>query len=160
MRLSKYIAYIIRSLKEKNKYARTFVQKIIYFALPEEERRRLFKPYLYGPYSDVVQRLVQFLEKEEGLMNTWGDRGKDAFYEKVDNIIKWINESNLKPKDIAYFSKIHYIDSLAKKKGITDDNSRADFIKEKGYLFGWKEIYYKKEDELIDDAKKIHNFIS
>ncbi len=160
MKLSKYVAYVMKSLKEKDKYARTFVQKIIYFALPEDERRRLFKPYLYGPYSEAVQRLVQFLEKEDRLMNTWGNRGKEPFYEKVDNIINWIDENNLKPKDIAYFSKIHFIDSLAKRKGITDKSKRADLIKEKGYLFGWKEIYTKKGVDLMDDVKQIYDFIS
>ncbi len=159
MKLSKYVAYVMKSLKEKDKYARTFVQKIIYFAIPEDERRRLFKPYLYGPYSDAVQRLVQFLEKEDRLMNIWSTRVEDPFYEKVDNLINWINENNLKPKDIAYFSKIHFIDSLAKKKGITDENKLADFIKEKGYLFGWKEIYTKKDVDLIDNIKKVHNII-
>ena len=159
MKLNEYVAYVIKSLKEKDKYARTFVQKIIYFALPEDERRRLFKPYLYGPYSDAVQRLVQFLEKENELMNTWGNRGKEAFYEKVDNIINWIDENNLKPKDIAYFSKLHFIDFLAKEKGIIDER-KGDFIKEKGSLFGWKEIYRKKDADLMNDVEKVYDFIN
>lgn len=159
MRLGKYVAYVMKSLKEKNKYARTFVQKIIYFALPKDEKKRLFKPYLYGPYSDAVQRLIQFLEKENRLMNMWGNREEESFYEKADNIINWIDKNNLKPKDIAYFSKIYFIDCLAKEKGITNDSALVSFIKEKGDLFGWKEVYSKADSSLVDDLKKVHDFI-
>ena len=64
LKLEKIVAYAMKKLKENDRLGRTFVQKIVYFFLDEKKRFALYSPYLYGPYSSQVQRIIQFYAQE------------------------------------------------------------------------------------------------
>jgi uncharacterized protein YwgA len=155
IKLNEAVAYVMKCLQTEGKYARTFVQKILYFVI--EERDKLFKPYLYGPYSESVQRMIQYLEKESEDLDKWGIRREHVFYNKVDTVIEFIKKEGLKPTNIALLSKIHYIVSILKTDASEKLNEIISFLKEKSCDYGWREVYTKSDDELIDLLDQLKN---
>ncbi len=57
------ILYAIKLLTEKKiRFGKTFIQKVLYLALPKVERDLYYIPYYYGPYSENIQLLLRSLE--------------------------------------------------------------------------------------------------
>jgi len=148
--LKEIVAYTFKKLKDEKLYARTFVQKIVYFALDPEERKQLYIPYRYGPYSEGVQRLIQFLEANPTVVDEW-IRGVKDIYQKIDHIVEIIKTEGLRTIDIAMLSKVYFLKNDA---GISDISS----IKETSYTLGWREVSEKGENEIreiLSKAEKI-----
>ena len=144
--LKEIVAYTFKRLREENLYARTFIQKIVYFTLDSEERKQLYIPYRYGPYSESVQRLVQFLEANPTVVNKWIFGKELDIQQKVDRIIELIKTRKMRTTDIALLSKVYF---LKNDEGISDIPS----IKETSYALGWREVFEKEDKEI----KKILN---
>jgi len=146
--IGKLVAYTFNRLKKEDTYYRTFVQKIVYFALGSEERKVFYFPYKYGPYSDDVQALLSFLEERPEIAEVWAKGIPKEYKERIDKILEFIKSKNLSPSKIALLSKIFF---LKEEKGIIDINS----LKEKSLSLGWKEL----EEENSNGIKKLFSLL-
>jgi len=153
----------IEELSEKNlPKGKTAIQKIVYLSLPKEEQRKLYKPYHYGPYSEMVQNIIRSLLSLEILDykdNELKINNKDNKFSgrKSREILKTINflkKNNLTSlKKIANFSKVHYLYFHGKKKTLAEIKNFSKFI-------GWKNISLLSNDSIknyIALAQKLNN---
>ena len=66
MKTGTYTLAALKSVQDSGIYAgKATVQKLLYFALPADERRAFYKPYHYGPYSEAVQSAFGSLAHNE-----------------------------------------------------------------------------------------------
>ncbi|AIF68608.1 hypothetical protein PAP_00825 [Palaeococcus pacificus DY20341] len=135
------IAYTVKKLRESGLYRRTFVQKILYFALPNEMRNELFVPYLYGPYSAGIQRVVQYLEDNPSYILIWEKEMDDAkIKEAIDKLIRFINDEKITTTHLSQLAKVHFL--------LTNTKGDIERVKRKSISLGWDELIRK--DGLIE----------
>ena len=127
------IAQIAKHLRENGNYSRTLTHRSLYFILPKDERKELYEAYNFGVYSPDVQRLLQYLERNERDIDAWSsymeEKSKDAISIFVDYLI-----DNYELKDLNYFSRLAYLlDSIENEQDLAK-------IKSIARVMGWKEI--------------------
>ncbi|XRO75235.1 hypothetical protein ACO3TA_07635 [Methanocaldococcus sp. 28A] len=159
------IAYIINKLKENGMYGRTYVQKITYFIFPEL-RKELYIPYLYGPYSPNIQRVIQYLEVNPKLVSIWEKEieSSNEYKSKIDKLIEFIKNENISVKEISLLAKINYILYTIKKDKGDEALSKEDIelMKLKSKILGWTELSSLNDNKiqsLIEKMKKIEEII-
>jgi len=165
--LIKNILYAIKLLAEKNiKFGKTFIQKVLYLSLPEDERDLYYIPYYYGPYSENVQMLlkslvfIDYIDYNEIDHSFQLKKTDDSLIKYENERIKFLIDFLIK-NDIKNTSKIS---NLAKTFMILDANNslknghRIDelikLIKERADFVGWKELS-KYDNDLISGYIKL-----
>ncbi|MCD6482947.1 MAG: hypothetical protein J7K83_01610 [Candidatus Aenigmarchaeota archaeon] len=147
------IAQIARHLRETGNYSRTLTHRSLYFILPKDERKELYEAYNFGIYSPDVQRLLQYLEKNDKDIYAWSsymeEKSRDAILLFLDYLIY-----NYNLEELNYYSGLAYL--------LDSTENEQDLAKIKGMarVMGWKEVYKKKDGELlkdIDEIRKIDN---
>lgn len=154
------------------KLNKTIIQKITYLSLPKEFRSEFYRPYLYGPYSDKVQSIVDnliingvinysFKEKSYIL-----DKNISSFKDvevkgKIEKIIKYLDKNKLSTvDDIANVSKVFML--MESNPRITDHENLIKLIKTKSKLLNWTKLLSKKKsgiEVLIELSKELSDYV-
>jgi len=142
---------------DKQLYRRTYVQKIMYFVSPEELRKDIFIPYLYGPYSPGVQRVIQYLEQNQDLIDVWKKEEipKNLKY-KIDKLVDFIKRKNISVNDISLLAKIHY---LLSESDTQNDEEFVKLVKQKSIILGWTELSKLEAEEILSVKRKLKEII-
>lgn len=147
--LAKNILHSIIVLSGKNiKPGKTFIQKLIYLSIDEKQRRELFVPYYYGPYSETVQSIIDSLISQKylnynnsTLETSWKDvkfsTEEDSILRKrIDKIIGFLQDKKIKTaKEISSIAKTHLI--LNRNQIQTN---KSELVKEVASVLGWQEL--------------------
>lgn len=151
------VSYIRKRLKESSHQEwatwasrRTAIQKIAYFALSPEERRELYEPYLYGPYSNAVQGAIIGLERGDFSEET-AKQCPESWQKAVDRVLEALGELRIfRLQDLVLLSKVHFLYELY--EGIPDSQAEPEGptskIKSKAQSLGWKEILSLQREDL------------
>ncbi len=163
MNLVKIVLSAIEELNKNNlPKGKTAIQKIVYLSLSKKEQKNLYKPYHYGPYSEMIQNIIRSLLSLEILVyrnNKLKIKNKEEMIfantsKEVVNTIKFLKENKiLTLRQIANFSKIHYLYFHGKKKTPSEIKNFSKFI-------GWKNISHLSDNFIknyIELAEKINN---
>jgi len=144
------IAYTMKKLKDNKIYRRTFVQKILYFTLPTEARNELFIPYLFGPYSPGIQRLIQYLENNPRYIEEWEIEVQDSpFTAEVDTLVEFIKRNGIHTKHFSQLAKLHFIlNALDIKSPSQLNEALISEIKKMSATLGWLEFSKIGDDKL------------
>lgn len=157
MRLGTYVAVAVKELTEKKIYpGKTNVQKLIYFALPETLRKRLYQPYYYGPYCRDVQHTIGTLIKNEGILEGNNglrvskdfdlDRDEDPVFERMKIAAEFFAENDFGNTDkIAQLAKVHLLSRSDRKDA---QENLVAHIKRQARFLGWKELALAGTDEI------------
>lgn len=157
MKLGTYVICAVKILAEKKIFAgKTNIQKLIYFALPDEQRKKLYHPYHYGPYCEDVQHVVGTLVKKRELSQINGGlrfTGESKSHESMDAVVErmkvaadfFVANGFTTTDSIAQLSKVHLLSGSrheeAKRDVINHICSQAKFL-------GWKELAGAGVDEI------------
>lgn len=150
MKIGTYTLAALKAIQDNSIFSgKTTVQKLIYFGLPTDKRRKFYKPYYYGPYSEAVQHAFGSLSRNE-FITCVGNKYHLAKGEyqlkkyKDDDVVRrlfsaaeFLADKNLKAtRDISILAKVHL---LKQGKDITGQQLH-EFIRQRGQYFGWKEL--------------------
>ncbi|NPB03613.1 MAG: hypothetical protein GXO39_04275 [Thermotogae bacterium] len=158
MKFVRLVSFTLHRLKEAgfNSRSKTTVQKVIYFSLSEEERKKYYVPFLCGPYSEDVQ--LALLECTSSLLDVQTDLKEEERHvvSRIEKNVKLLKQRNvIRPCDLALLSQVHF---LLVQKGFSDDAS----LKKAGRLFGWHRLaelpasrlnYLKEVSEELQHAR-------
>ncbi|MCB9211506.1 MAG: hypothetical protein H6609_19245 [Ignavibacteriales bacterium] len=159
--LSKYILYAINQLNSNSiKTGKTFIQKLIYFSLPPDQRHKYYIPYFYGPYSENVQQLLNslidgnYLTYENKVLNSKYDIKLDkpnVLSSRFDKTITFLLSKNINStKDISLLAKTFMIlddNNLIDKKAKANQ-SQLNILRNSASLIGWMELINLEDSEL------------
>lgn len=142
------IARIAKHLRETGNYSRTLTHRSLYFILPKDERKELYSVYNFGVYSPDVQRLLQYLEENEKDIDEWSSCMEEKSRDAVSIFVDYLVDS-YELKELNYLSRLAYLfDSVENKQDLAK-------IKSMARVMDWKEIYKKKDEEILEDIEKI-----
>ncbi|MHB1645893.1 MAG: hypothetical protein ACYCSW_05215 [bacterium] len=165
MKLSNFILSAIKELNTKDIFVgKTVIQKIVFFSLPEEQD--IFKPYLYGPYSEDVQvtfRGLQFCNKikyDEHKGYTIADSEQIEILPSVKKVVNFLYNKEIKERDdIANFSKIYYF----YKKNIAKTGDKIEKIIKNNGPFIWHSLSKLTEAEIskfLQYSKELYKILN
>lgn len=169
MRLGTYVACAVKALVENNLYpGKTNIQKLIYFALPEEQRKRLYQPYHYGPYCGDVQHATGALIKNKVILQENGgfrvardpypDGIEDPVFDRMRVAADFFAENGFKRTDsIAQLAKVHLLSRSDREDA---QKNLIGHIQMQARFLGWKELAQAGADEIqqyIDAAEKLNS---
>jgi uncharacterized protein YwgA len=149
MKLGTYVCVAIDELRKHDILdGKTNIQKIIYFALPEENRDQFYQPYYYGPYSaDVQQTIFSLLRKEDAkdIKQLRIDTESSLCRPEDDSIVKRLRltaDFFTKNKitttgDISFLAKVHLLNNTKREEA---KNNLAEYIQNQARFLGWKEL--------------------
>ena len=141
----------LQALQDSDIYAgKTTVQKLLYFALPADERRVFYKPYHYGPYSEAVQSAFGSLANNEYIVREKtgqyrlatgeehiGRYQDDPVVRRLRAASRFLAKKNCTgTQSISILAKVH----LLKQGRDLSESELRDFIRQRGQYFGWKEL--------------------
>jgi uncharacterized protein YwgA len=161
MRLGSYVVSAISELNKKNIFAgKTNIQKVVYFALPPEQRKAYYKPYHFGPYCTEVQQAVSALLKREVLsksgkgfalsVHRTPNQEIDQVFGRIRATANFLAEQGLAgTDDIATLAKIHLL-SRSEREDARQD--LVAYIQSQAKFLGWKELSG-------EDPEKIQNYL-
>jgi len=125
---------------------KTILQKIVYLSFDEENKRKFYRPYFYGPYSEVIQLMVNSLVGND-LVNYRDDRRlelvgstsysfMEPFKERFINTVGFLFKNDIKStKEISNLAKVNMI--VANNNG---NSKNPNFIIERAGFLGWSEL--------------------
>lgn len=149
---------------------KTSILKILYLALPGDYRRKLYEPYLYGPYSERVSSLLNSLAFDYHSLHAnlcQLPNGRLATVFSVDENLPIDQEAAKRifaaievlarnekrsATDISAVCKVHYLKSAY----CTDD---PEVLAREARLIGW-DLPPKKVAELVEVAVQISTAVS
>lgn len=169
MRLGTYVACAVKELAGRNLYpGKTNIQKLIYFALPEEQRKRLYQPYHYGPYCGDVQHATGALIKNKVIMQENGGfrvardpypgGNEDPVFDRMRVSADFFSANGFKSTDsIAQLAKVHL---LSRSEREDAQKNLIEHIQKQARFLGWKQLAQANADEIrryIDAAEKLNS---
>lgn len=153
MKLTQCILYSIKALDNKIPPGKTTVQKILYFSLPGY--RDLYKPHLYGPYSEVIDWMmlslmkngyIEYDNKNKRLTTKYQinpEKNRGGAHMDIDKTIEILQKHGFSSsQDIANLAKIHMFYCSNQKKSTEE---LITFIKERSDFLGWKPVVELKK---------------
>lgn len=167
--LTNNILNIVREFNEKNiPIGKTIIQKVIYLTFSEEHRKKFFIPYLYGPYSETIQLMVDSLMSSNYIINSLSSRGlalsdelsnvpssfSEPYQKKFKDVLKFLFKNNItSTKDISNLSKINML--VHNNNGNSHD---PVFLKSRAALLGWQELANLNKENIKSLLKLSDNF--
>ena len=161
MQLSDFIKLVVSELDGKEMpTGKTAIQKIVYLTLREEQRNEWYKPYFYGPYSEIVQRNINSLEyKKEISYSGEGysvDLSEESEKSEVTDRFKKIEEflitNDIKDlKSISNLTKIHILKHQNNVNEIED-------IKLRSTILNWDTIFSLSDSDIKGIQDKVEAF--
>ncbi len=156
MKLGTYVCVAINELRRRNiSIGKTNIQKMIYFALPEENRDQYYLPYYYGPYSTDVQQTVASLLRKEGVENLGQlpDVKKDFCYPEEDEIVRRLGTTAVFLREkkitsagaISFLAKVHLLRNSKREEASTNP---VQYIKNQARFLGWKEPAQASQEKI------------
>ncbi|MCF6191725.1 MAG: hypothetical protein L3J76_01135 [Candidatus Hydrothermae bacterium] len=152
------VAYI-RSRLEETLYMqllanrRTAIQKIAYLALSPDERKVLYRPYLYGPYSDAIQGAIVGFEQGDFDHALMKDLCLNKRKQSVERVIARLAEEKVFTlRDLVLLTKVHLLTTMGET---TED---PELVKTKARRIGWREILELDPSQLMHWIKKAKKF--
>ena len=165
IKLAQFLLYTIRLMQEhKIKTGRTPIHKIIYFSLTPELRKQLFIPYLFGPFSEIVQTSLYVFCKKGILQYNSAKKeyhlkkktpvqieGETAnLVEREKKVIEFLKAHNLTTtKKISDLAKVHLFLSHLNGRQMNKDEI-ASYIKIQSQFMGWESLHRRHKDEIIN----------
>lgn len=149
MKLGTYVCVAIDELRKHDILdGKTNIQKIIYFALPEENRDQFYQPYYYGPYSADVQQTIFSLLRKEGVKDIkqlQTDIESSLCRPEEDNIMKrlrltadFFTQNEITTTgDISFLAKVHLLNNSKREEA---RKNMAEYIQNQAKFLGWKEL--------------------
>jgi uncharacterized protein YwgA len=147
MRLGTYIASAVTKLCQKGILAgKTNIQKVIYFALPEDQRKTFYYPYHYGPYCSEVQQSVNALLKNSILVPSSGkglvlktgwkqNQSDDPVINRISDVVNFLSANGqVDTSTIANLAKIHLLSKTDREDALSD---LPWYIKNQSRFLGW-----------------------
>ena len=169
MRLGTYVACAVKELEERNLYpGKTNIQKLIYFALPEEQRKRLYQPYHYGPYCGDVQHATIALIKNKLILQENGGfrvardfsagENEDPVLDRMRVAADFFAANGFNSTDsIAQLAKVHLLSRSEREDAQKD---LIGHIQKQARFLRWKELAKAGADEIqryIHAAEKLNS---
>lgn len=144
--LSNNILSIVKFFNEKKtEIGKTILQKVVYFSFDEENRGKFYIPYVYGPYSEAIQLMVDSLISEnylsynnKKLLTTKHsiDSFQDPFPKRFSTTVTFLFKNKIKTAgEISNLAKLNII--VSNNNG---DSHNPSFIKERAKMLGWSEL--------------------
>lgn len=168
MQFGTYVACAVRELVRNEIFAgKTNIQKIIYFALPTEQRKMFYHPYYYGPYCEEVQQATSALLKNKilkrdgkgfSVSKKWGDvaADNDQVMEQMRIDAQFLAKHGLFTTDnIAQLAKVHLLSHTKREDAKRD---LPAYIQSQARFLGWKELARTNTQDIkeyLDFAKKL-----
>lgn len=143
---------------------RTILQKIVYFALPPAQRREVYIPYHYGPYSRVVQMVADGLcanryvcyAEETSTYSVKKDiplKAIDAeknLLDRLQKLMEFLKKKELREiGEIAFLSKIVHFD--ANRPDGLEDREFPSFARQKSRLYDWQEVAGAHDQKILQN---------
>ncbi len=170
MNPSDYVLYAIKLANDNNlNFGKTGIQKVMYFALPEDIRYKSYIPYNYGPYSVNVQRIMESLDNVgkveynyfenkfyvhnsntfDHIENIRNDKLINRINEIYNFIIEKYPEKKYVQSELANISKIHImISHLNQDFNSLRENEKIEVIKRKCKILGWMDLSRKSQQNI------------
>jgi hypothetical protein len=158
MRLGTYIATAVTKLSQKGMLAgKTNIQKVIYFALPEDQRKTFYYPYHYGPYSSEVQQSVNALLKNSilvpspkngfDLKTDWEqNQPEDPVIDRISVVIDFLSANGqVDTGAIANLAKVHLLSKTDREDALSD---LPGYIKNQSRFLGWLGLAETSRNEI------------
>jgi uncharacterized protein YwgA len=158
MRLGTYIVNAVTKLCQKGILSgKTNIQKVIYFALPEDQRKTLYYPYHYGPYCSEVQQSVNALLKNSVLvpspkngftLNTdWEqNREADPVVDRISDVVDFLSANDQKDTPtIANLAKVHLLSKTDREDALSD---LPGYIQNQARFLGWHSLTEISRNEI------------
>lgn len=147
MRLGTYIATAVTKLCQKGILAgKTNIQKVIYFALPEDQRKTFYYPYHYGPYCSEVQQSVNALLKNSILVPSpkngftlktgWEqNQAEDLVVDRISSVVDFLSaKGQVDTPTIANLAQVHFLSRTDREDALSD---LPGYIKNQSRFLGW-----------------------
>ncbi|MGK9369942.1 hypothetical protein ACSSWA_13680 [Melioribacter sp. Ez-97] len=157
--LTNNILNIVNEFNQKKTYiGKTIIQKVIYLTFSEEHRRKFYIPYLYGPYSEMVQLMVDSLiysnyiiyssdKKSLTLSKSLENKNfsfSEPYKKRFEYVLNFLFTNNVTSTEkISYLAKINML--VHNNNGTSRDPT---FLKERASLLGWKDLASLKENDI------------
>jgi uncharacterized protein YwgA len=167
MKLGNYVLKAVKELNEQGIFSgKTNIQKLIYFALPEEQKKSLYFPYHYGPYCGEVQQVVNALLKNRILKHDSSGLAMekdleemlydDAVFDRIHEAANFLSSRQVtQTEDIALMAKIRLL-SKTEREDVKNDLS--GYIKSQARFLGWMglaEIDKNEIEKYLDLAESL-----
>lgn len=163
------ILHIIRKLnKHEMPCNRSIIHKIMYLTFYCSEHLILFTPYLYGPYCDDIQLMIQHLidrdiVQHDKLFNIYVNPdykySTDEYTNTIDIIIDFLIKEKLNTiKDVSDFAKVFMIKEYMKDKNCKDI-AVIKIIKDNAGFVRWNELAEEKDIYLLEKVKQANKLL-
>lgn len=157
--LTNNILNIVKVFNSKNiPIGKTIIQKVIYLTFSEDHRKKFYIPYLYGPYSETVQLMVDSLISSNYIIYSPEKKGlslsdsivdkptkfSEPYEKRFQTVIEFLFNNNFNStKDVSNLSKINML--VNNNNGHSHDPT---FLKDRASLLGWHELANLSPEEI------------